>query len=175
MIENKSIKTKKLAILGILLSLAIIINIIEGLIPSFKIPGVKLGLANIITLIIIYQFGYQDALIVLILRIFLSGLLRGNIISYPFLMSLIGGIFAYFTMIILHKVNIFSEIGVSVAGAIMHSIGQILVVVVMTKLTESLYYLPYILIVSIATGIFVGVCANRINSYLNNHKKFIEF
>ena len=161
-------KTNKITLLSLLLSISIIISTLEFYIPSFGIPGVKLGLANIVTLIILYKYGYIDSLVILILRILIVNIIRGTIFSYPFFMILSGGLLSYLTMIILHKTGKFSEIGISTSGAIMHSFGQIIVVCFITEMVEALYYLPIIIIFSVITGIFVGIVSRKINSKFDN-------
>ena len=97
-------KTQKITLLGVLTAGAVIIGIIESFIPSIGIPGVKLGLANIVILVILYELGVLDAIIVNLLRVFLVGLLRGNIFSMGFLMSLTGAALSLGIMILLYLV-----------------------------------------------------------------------
>ena len=153
-------KTQKITLLGVLTAGAVIIGIIESFIPSIGIPGVKLGLANIVILVILYELGVLDAIIVNLLRVFLVGLLRGNIFSMGFLMSLTGAVLSLGIMIMLHLViKKFSVIGVSVIGSVFHVTGQILIAMLFLGTVYVVYYLPFIAVSAIITGIFVGITA----------------
>ena len=153
-------KTQKITLLGVLTAGAVIIGIIESFIPSIGIPGVKLGLANIVILVILYELGALDAIIVNLLRVFLVGLLRGNIFSMGFLMSLTGAVLSLGIMILLHLViKKFSVIGVSVIGSVFHVTGQILIAMLFLGTVYVVYYLTFIAVSAIITGIFVGITA----------------
>ena len=153
----------KMAITGILTAGAIVIGIIESFIPSIGIPGVKLGLANIIILITLYELGILEALFVNLARVFIVGLLRGTIFTMGFFMSLTGAILSLGIMILFHLlIKKFSIIGVSVIGALFHVFGQILVAWLFLSTPYILYYLPVIAISAIITGVFVGIIANLV-------------
>lgn len=158
---------KKFTRLSILLALSVVLNIVESFIPLFNgiIPGFKLGLANIVTLFILYQFEVKDALYVGILRIFLVGILRTGIFNTHFFFSISGCILSIIMMFIFKKVFKLSIIGVSIIGSIFHSIGQIIVAIVILN-NNMLYYLPWLLLLSIPTGIIVGLISKQlIKSY----------
>ena len=149
--------THKITLLGILSSLAIVLSIVESFIPSVGIPGVKLGLANILVLVTLYELGTKEAIIVNSIRVFLSSVLRGTLFSMNFLMSLSGAFFSLLMMIIFYKCfKKFSIIGVSVIGSIFHITGQVLVAMMFLETGYIIYYLPFIGISAIITGIFVG-------------------
>ena len=153
----------KIAITGILTAGAIVLGIIESFIPSIGIPGVKLGLANIIILITLYELGILEALFVDLARVFIVGLLRGTIFTMGFFMSLTGAIFSLGIMILFYLlIKKFSIIGVSVLGALFHVFGQILVAWLFLSTPYILYYLPVIAISAIITGVFVGITANLV-------------
>ena len=153
----------KIAITGILTAGAIVIGIVESFIPSIGIPGVKLGLANIIILITLYELGILEALFVNLARVFIVGLLRGTIFTMGFFMSLTGAIFSLGIMILLHLLTKkFSIVGVSVIGALFHVFGQILVAWLFLSTPYILFYLPVIAISAIITGVFVGIIANLV-------------
>ncbi|MDE7263639.1 MAG: Gx transporter family protein [Anaeroplasmataceae bacterium] len=149
-------KTKRLCIIAMLLAIAIVLNILESFIPVF-VPGVKLGLANIIILIMLYEFKPTEALLVNLLRIILVGLLRGNILSPTFLMSLSGGVLSFLLMYLFSRIKVFSPIGVSVIGAVSHAMGQVAIAIILLGTKAVIYYLPFIGILSIITGIFSGI------------------
>lgn len=153
---------KKCARLSMLTAVAIILNIIESIIPFFYIPGIKIGLANIIIVAVLYLYGTKEAFYVSILRVIVVGLLRTGLFSTTFLFSLSGAIFSLTIMAIIKKTNIFSIIGISIIGSIFHSIGQILMAYVILKNSSVYTYLPIMLIISIITGIFIGFISKQV-------------
>ena len=154
---------RKISLLGILTAGAIIIAIIESFIPSIGIPGIKLGLANIVILIILYEIGFLEAIIVDMLRVLVVGLIRGTFLSMGFLMSVTGAVFSLGIMILLHLlIKKFSIIGVSVIGSVFHIIGQILIAMLFLGTVYVIYYFPFILLSAIITGVFVGIIAKLV-------------
>ena len=152
--------TRKIALLGILTAGTIVIAILESFIPSVGIPGVKLGLANIMILVILYELGILDAIIVNILRVVVVGLVRGSIFSMGFLMSLTGAVFSLGIMILFYVlIKKFSIIGVSVIGSLFHVTGQVLIAMIFLGSAYVILYLPIIAISAIITGVFVGITA----------------
>lgn len=151
-------KTRKMVLLSILISQALALHVIERTIPvPIPIPGVKLGLANIINLFTIIVFGYKETIIVVLLRTFLGSLFGGGFSS--FLYSLTGGllsatVMAY--MYIRHK-SIFSIVTISTVGAIFHNIGQLTVASLVVSNAYLFYYLPVILISGVITGVMIGL------------------
>ena len=155
--------THKIALMGILTAGAIIIAILESFIPSIGIPGVKLGLANIVILIILYEIGIIEAIIVDLLRVFIVALLRGTIASMGFLMSLTGAALSLGIMILLYLfVKEFSIVGVSVVGSIFHVSGQVLIAMAFLGTPYMAFYLPIIAVSAIITGVLVGIVAQLI-------------
>ena len=152
--------TRKIALLGILTAGTIVIAILESFIPSVGIPGVKLGLANIMILVILYELGILDAIIVNVLRVVVVGLVRGSIFSMGFLMSLTGAIFSLGIMILFYVlIKKFSIVGVSVIGSLFHVTGQVLIAMIFLGSAYVILYLPIIAISAIITGVFVGITA----------------
>jgi len=157
------LKLRKLVFLAIMVAASVVLSIVESLVSTtlFLIPGVKLGLANIITLVLLYIYTDKDAFIVVIIRIFLVGLLYSGLFHPTFWMSLSGGLFAFFTMMLMKKVAKLSIISVSVGGALMHMIGQIIVAIIVLNTETLIYYLPYMMLISVPTGLFTGFVAKR--------------
>lgn len=151
---------RRITTLGVMLALAIILSIVDSMISVMIIPflGVKLGLANAVTLIILYQFNEKDALLLAILRIILVALVRGSALQ-TFMISLSGGLLAVLLMVLVKRLSLFNLISVSVLGSFGHSVGQILMAIVFVGRAEVIYYLPYVLLLSVITGIFTGVIA----------------
>ena len=156
-------KVQKMALLGVLTAGAIVIAILESFIPSIGIPGVKLGLANIVILVILYELGIVEAIIVNLLRVIVVGLVRGTFLGMGFLMSLTGAVLSLAIMILFYLlIKKFSIIGVSVIGSIFHVTGQILIAMLYLGTAYIVLYLPVIAISAIITGVFVGIIAQLI-------------
>lgn len=156
-------KVQKMALLGVLTAGAIVIAILESFIPSVGIPGVKLGLANIVILIILYELGIVEAIIVNLLRVLVVGLVRGTFLSMGFLMSLTGAVLSLGIMILFYLlIKKFSIIGVSVIGSLFHVTGQLLIAMIFLGTAYIFIYLPVIAVSAIITGVFVGIVAQLI-------------
>lgn len=152
---------KKTALLGMLTSLALIAGYIETLIPMpIPIPGVKLGLANLMILIVLRLYGVREGLLVNILRILLSGFLFGSFSTI--LYSLAGGLFSFAVMTLLLKLNFFSLTGVSIVGGVCHNIGQLALAIVVLDSVSLLYYMPALLISGLITGLLIGIGAEQV-------------
>lgn len=156
-------KVQKMALLGVLTAGAIVIAILESFIPSVGIPGVKLGLANIVILIILYELGIVEAIVVNLLRVLVVGLIRGTFLSMGFLMSLTGAVLSLGIMILFYLlIKKFSIIGVSVIGSLFHVTGQLLIATIFLGTAYIFIYLPVIAVSAIITGVFVGIVAQLI-------------
>lgn len=152
--------TRKIVIISLLSAIAIVLSVVEGFIPSFGIPGIKLGLANIIILLSMYEIGIKEALIINVVRILLGNILRGRIFDIGFLMSFTGATLSFLIMMVFCLwVKRFSIIGVSVIGSFFHIFGQVLVAMIYLESGYILYYLPFLGISALVTGIFVGLVA----------------
>lgn len=159
---------KKTAELGFFLALALILSYVESLIPvSFGIPGIKLGLANGIVVLLLYDspcYGIKEAALVNGLRIVLSGFLFSNL--YAILYALSGAVFSLIAMLIGKRLNCFSVVGVSVLGGVFHNIGQILVAMFVVETFAVSYYLPFLIIAGTLTGALLGLVIMEIMPYL---------
>ena len=145
-----------------LLALAIGLNFLESFIPSIGIPGVKLGLANIVILICLYKYRVYEALLIDLLRVFLASLLKGTFLSFAFYMSLSGAMLSFIVMFALMHIKKLTILVISVIGAIFHIVGQVIVAVVIMQTSGILFYLPFIMLASIVTGILNGLVSERI-------------
>lgn len=154
-------KKKRTAYLGMFLALALVCSYIESLLPfHFGIPGIKLGLANIVILLLLYYAGAKEAAFVSILRILLCGFLFGNLFSI--LYSLAGGILSFLCMALLKKTGIFHMVSISAAGGMAHNLGQIFVAAAVVENLNLFFYLPLLLSVGVITGILIGIAAQEI-------------
>lgn len=165
-------KLKKLSRLSMLLALSIVLSLIESLVPLFSgiVPGLKLGLANTVIIVVICLYSYKDAIYLSLTRVLLVSILRTGLFSITFWFSLGGAILSVTMMSIAHKFKKLSIIGVSIIGSIFHSIGQIIVAMLILESSKIIYYLPWLLLFSIPTGIAVGIISKQILTYLEKHK-----
>jgi heptaprenyl diphosphate synthase len=155
---------RRTALLGIMVALAVALNIAERSIPS-PLPWVRLGLANLLTLLAILSCGAAAGFVVTLLRIFIVGLLFGGFLGPGFLLSLGGGVAATIVMALLAPGawRLYSPLGISVAGAFTHAVAQIVVLrFVLVRTWEVLYLLPWVLLPSLLTGLLTGLLANFI-------------
>lgn len=151
-------KDRKIAFLGFFTSLAVIFGYIDTLLPVFAgIPGVKLGLANLAVIIVLYRYGWKEAALVSAVRIFIVGFLFGNLFSIIY--SLAGAAFSLFVMQFLKKRVQFSMVGVSMAGGIFHNLGQLTAAMLVVESFRLAYYFPILLLSGVLTGICIGVVA----------------
>ena len=156
-------KVQKIALLGVLLAATIVIAIAESFIPSFTIPGIKLGFANIVILVTLYEIGILEAVFINLVRALVVSLVRGSFLSMGFFMSFTGAFLSLGVMILLKVViKKFSIIGVSVVGALFHVFGQILIAMLYMSSVYVVFYLPIIAASAVVTGIIVGFVARAI-------------
>ncbi|SCW60172.1 heptaprenyl diphosphate synthase [Eubacterium ruminantium] len=149
-------KNKKIAYRGALIALAMVLSYIESFIPVFAaVPGVRIGLSNIVTVYSLYKLGLRDTIFIALARIVLSSLLFGNPVMIIY--SAAGFIFAVIVMYLAMKLPIFGKTGVSVIGGIFHNLGQILVAAFMIGNMSLLYYLGVLLAVGAISGMIVGI------------------
>lgn len=151
------ITTKKLALAAVLTALALGLSTLENLFPVsllVPLPGIKLGLANIVTVFALYRLGAPFALAILVARCLLGAMFAGNVSALLF--SLMGGVLAMLVMILLRRAKRLSVYGVSIAGAAAHNIGQICAAMLVLGGTAVLGYLPALLGVSLVTGALTG-------------------
>lgn len=149
----------RVAYFGVFTALALIFSYVETLIPiSFGIPGVKLGLANLIIVIALYKMRLSEAYLLSVVRVVLSGFIFGNYFSIIY--SLAGGLLSLTAMACLKKSDGFSVMGVSVAGGVCHNIGQLIVAMLVVETFSVAYYVPVLLVAGVATGLVIGLVAN---------------
>lgn len=150
----------KVAYFGVFVALALIFSYVETLIPiHFGIPGVKLGLANLIIVIALYKMKTRDVYMLSVTRVVLAGFLFGNLASI--LYSLAGGILSLTVMILLKKNGKFSVMGISIAGGVFHNIGQLITAMLVVETFSVSYYFPVLLISGLITGAVIGIVANE--------------
>ena len=153
-------RNKKIANMAMLVVLAMIFSYVESLIPiNFGVPGMKLGIANLVTVTGIYFLALPEILLVVVMRVLLIGFMFGNGMSIIY--SLAGGIVSVLVMTLLKKAKGFSEVGVSIAGGIAHNIGQLIVAAIVVENMKLVYYLPALLIAGTITGCLIGMLSKK--------------
>lgn len=165
-------ETKKLARNALLTAIALTIFMIEAQIPPLvPIPGVKLGLANIVTVFALFAYGRKDALMILLVRVFLGSVFSGQIMTL--LYSLAGGLLCFAVTALMKKVLTDRQIWVAgVVGAVFHNIGQILAAILVASTPGLVAYLPVLLVSGVLTGLFTGLCAQFLYGKLRHLGKF---
>lgn len=167
----RAINIKKMCYLALFCAIAIILSYIESLIPfQFGIPGAKIGFANITTIILLFCFGFKEACIVMLLRIFITSITFTNL--YMMLYSLAGGMTSLMMMLFFYKTKLFSNYIVSIIGGIFHNVGQLLIAMIFFSTTTFLYYLPYLLLIGSISGAAIGITAQLI--YIKIGKYIIQ-
>ena len=148
--------TKKLVTLALLTTVALMLSYVEAMLPSFGVPGVKMGLANIAVIFVLYRFGPREAALISLFRVVLNGFLFTGLSAL--LYSFCGAVLSLLGMILLKKSDRFSAVGVSVAGGVLHNAGQILVAMLVMETTAFTYYFPVLALSGTISGILIGLC-----------------
>lgn len=150
-------KPKKIAFIGVCTALALVLSYIEAIVPPLfaAVPGIKMGLPNIIIVFLLYRQGPISAATVSLLRIVLVSLLFGNAMALMY--SLAGGVLSLAIMILLRRLKILSTVGVSVAGGVAHNVGQILMAMLLLETTELGYYMAILTVTGTISGVLIGV------------------
>lgn len=160
----KNSKAKNAALFGLMVALAFVFSYLESLLPfSIGIPGVKLGLANLVVVVVLYVSGVKTAMPIALIRIVLAGLTFGN--TYSLAYSLAGGLLSFAVMALCKRTKL-SVLGVSMLGGVSHNIGQIAVAAVLMGTYRIAYYLPVLLVAGMVTGLLLGIAARLIISRL---------
>ena len=154
-------RNKKLANMAMLVALAMIFSYVESLIPiNFGVPGMKLGVANLVTVTGLYFLKTPEVLAVSVLRVLLTGFIFGNGMSIIY--SLAGAVVSLLAMVLVKKMDGISIVGDSITGGVFHNIGQILVAMSVVENLKLIYYLPVLLVAGTITGFVIGIVAGRI-------------
>ena len=150
-------KTKKVALLGILTSVALILSYIEAILPPIwsAVPGIKMGFPNIVIVFILYRFGVKEAAIVSFIRIFIVALLFGNVMTLAY--SCAGAFLSIVLMAIFKKIDVFSVVGTSIIGGVAHNLGQIVVAIFLFDTVQIGYYMAVLAITGTIAGVFIGI------------------
>lgn len=156
--KEKQLKNtgRKVAVYGVLVATALILSYLESLIPAFfAVPGMKLGLTNLVVLVALYLINWQSAAVINVVRVILVGILFGNIYSLAY--SLAGALLSGIGMILLKKSGLFKMVTVSIAGGVLHNIGQILVAVLVLHTVSVAWYVLILWVSGIVAGAVIGI------------------
>ncbi len=165
------VNARKLVFFSLLVTLGTTLHVLEAMLPNpLPFPGVKLGLANIVTLLALYLYGLREGLLVAVLRVFFGSLLVGTLFSVSFMMSLSGAVISLLVMGLLSRIPLLSILGVSMAGAVSHNVGQLLVASYLIQTNSIFYYLPVLIIVGLPTGLSTGYISRMLLPYLKQYR-----
>ena len=161
---NSPTPARRVATLALLTTLALMFSYIEALLPAPGPPGVKLGIANIVVVIVLYRYSAKEAAAVNFLRVALAGLLFTGL--FGALYSAAGAFLSLVGMTLLKKTNLFSMAGISMAGGVLHNLGQLIIAALLVEETAVFYYFPLLLFSGIASGILTGIIATLVSRKL---------
>lgn len=158
---ERGVKAKKIAFYGMLVAISLVLSWVESLIPlNFAVPGIKMGLPNIVVVFALYRGGFRPAACVSLLRVVLVALLFGNFFAFAY--SISGAVLSLCVMQLLRLCGRFGCTGVSVAGAVVHNLAQVIVAVVLLKTVQFAWYFPALCL----SGIVAGICVGLLSSLL---------
>lgn len=149
-------ETRRIAQIGVLVSLAMVLSYLESLFPVFlAVPGIRIGLANIAIVFALYHLGFRAALGISVVRVVLSALLFGSVISMSY--SLCGALISIAMMAILKRSGLFGTVAVSVVGGVSHNLGQIAVACLILQTKAIAYYIPVLILSGVVSGVVIGI------------------
>lgn len=149
-------ETRRIAQIGVLVSLAMVLSYLESLFPVFlAVPGIRIGLANIAIVFALYHLGFRAALGISVVRVVLSALLFGSVISMSY--SLCGALISIAMMAILKRSGLFGTVAVSVVGGVSHNLGQIAVACFILQTKAIAYYIPVLILSGVVSGVVIGI------------------
>ena len=153
-------ETRRIALLGVLTSVALVLSYLEVMLPpiSTAVPGIKMGLPNIIIIFLLYKFGLKEAVTVSLIRVFIVALLFGNVMTLAY--SVAGAVLSLGLMTLFKKFDIFSQVGVSIIGGISHNLGQILVAIFLFDTIQIGYYMIVLSITGTIAGVVIGIISS---------------
>ena len=154
-------RARRVATLGVLVSVAFVLSYIEAILPfTLGVPGIKLGLSHIVTVFALYRMRTWETVLVTLVRVALAALLFGSALSAIY--SLVGAVVSLCVMLVLRRLPVFSEVGVSAAGGVSHNVGQIVCAAILMETAGLVWYLPVLLLAGCVCGVVVGCVASVI-------------
>lgn len=163
-------KAKKVAYLGLMAAVALILSYVEALFPPIyaAVPGIKVGLPNIVIIFMLYRFGLKEAAAVSLVRLAAVALLFGSVMTLAY--SLAGAVLSLTLMALCKRFNIFTTVGVSVVGGVSHNLGQIIVAMIVMETAQIGYYMVILAITGTLAGVFIGLAGSLLLKYMENVK-----
>lgn len=163
-------KAKKVAYLGLMAAVALILSYVEALFPPIyaAVPGIKVGLPNIVIIFMLYRFGLKEAAAVSLVRLAAVALLFGSVMTLAY--SLAGAVLSLTLMALCKRFNIFTTVGVSVVGGVSHNLGQIIVAMIVMETAQIGYYMVILAITGTLAGVFIGLAGSLLLKYMKNVK-----
>ena len=163
-------KTKRVAFLGVLTSVALVLSYIEAILPPIwaAIPGIKMGFPNIVIIFLLYRFGVKEAAIVSVIRLFIVALLFGNVMTLAY--SFAGAALSLLLMALCKKTDKLSVVGTSIVGGVAHNLGQILVAIVLFDTVQIGYYMAVLAVTGTIAGVFIGLAGALLLRRLEKYK-----
>lgn len=163
-------KTKKTAFLGVVTSVALVLSYLEAILPPLyaAVPGVKVGLPNLVIIFILYKYSFKEAFSISLVRVLIVALLFGNVMTLAY--STAGAILSIIVMVLLKKTDKFSTVGVSIAGGVAHNAGQVLVAIFLLDSTQIGYYMIILAITGTIAGVFIGLAGGLLLKKLEKIK-----
>ncbi|MBQ6823684.1 MAG: Gx transporter family protein [Clostridia bacterium] len=163
-------KTKRIAFLGLCTAVTLILSYVEAMLPPLyaAVPGIKMGLPNIMIVFMLYRLSWKEAAAVSLVRLLAVALLFGNVMTLAY--SFAGALLSLSVMALLKKWDRFSMVGVSIAGGVLHNLGQILVAMLVLETAEIGYYMIILTLTGTVAGVLVGIAAALTLKYLKNIK-----
>lgn len=154
-------RIKRITLYGMLIALAMILSFVESLIPiTLGIPGIKLGLANLVVIVALLTLGEREAFVISFMRMILVSFTFGNMSTLMY--SVAGGLLSFLAMILIKKTGKFSELSISIVGGVMHNIGQIMMAFMIVKTRGVFAYLPFLLLAGSIAGTVIGMLSNMV-------------
>lgn len=159
--RNERYSARRIALMALLLGLMLILGYVESLLPSFSVPGIKVGLSNSLLIFAVYMMDLPTAWVLMFLKVTLSGLLYGGVQSMIY--SAAGGVLSMGVMTALSRLfPYFSPVVVSMAGAVFHNIGQVGLAMIILRTDRLVYYMAILILVGLACGALTGICAMQV-------------
>lgn len=167
-------RTKRVAFLGLAVSLALILSYVESLLPPLwaAVPGIKMGLANVVLVFLLYRFSWREAAVVSLVRVLLASMLFGTPMTMIY--SLVGASVSLLLMALLRRTDRFSTVGVSVVGGVAHNLGQILTAMIILQTEQIGYYMLILTVTGTVAGVCVGLAGAMLLRYSDRLDKFLK-
>lgn len=167
---KNNISIKKIALIAIFITLSLILSYVDNLIPiNIVVPGIKIGLANLIIIYSLYMLGIKEAIFISIIRVVISSILFGSILTFVY--SLTGAIVSLLIMVILKSFTSLTVITISIIGGVMHNMTQIIVAIILMNTKEIVYYLPILILTGVISGMMIGIFSTLLIKFSKNNLK----